>query len=60
MALLRARSAEQEATPEALAAIRQSLGFDQGPVQLLLHWLSGLLQGMQVTLGYQGARCCLT
>ena len=45
MALLRARSAEQEATPEALAAIRQSLGFDQGPVQLLLHWLSGLLQG---------------
>lgn len=45
MALLRARSAEQEATPEALAAIRQSLGLDQGPVQLLLHWLSGLLQG---------------
>lgn len=45
MALLRARSAEQEATPEALAAIRQSLGLDQGPVQLMLHWLSGLLQG---------------
>ncbi|ELK6657636.1 ABC transporter permease subunit [Klebsiella pneumoniae] len=45
MALLRARSAEQEATPEALAAIRQSLGLDQGPVHLLINWLSGLLQG---------------
>ena len=45
MALLRARSAEQEATPEALTAIRQSLGLDQGPVRLLINWLSGLLQG---------------
>ncbi|MFG1172775.1 ABC transporter permease subunit [Erwiniaceae bacterium CAU 1747] len=45
MALLRARSAEQEATPEALAAIRQSLGLDRGPVQLLIHWLGGLVQG---------------
>lgn len=45
MALLRARSAEQEATPEALAAIRQSLGLDNGPVHLLINWLRGLLQG---------------
>lgn len=44
-ALLRARSSEQEATAEALAAIRSSLGLDQGPMVLFWHWLTGLLQG---------------
>ncbi|PWD66988.1 ABC transporter permease subunit [Pectobacterium parmentieri] len=45
LALLRARSGEQEATAETLNAIRQSLGLDQGPLQLLLNWLTGLLHG---------------
>src|SRR5688572_30794286 len=45
LALLRARSAEQEPTPEALAAIRADLGLDAGPLGMLGSWLSGLLQG---------------
>ncbi|PWC09746.1 ABC transporter permease [Brenneria roseae subsp. americana] len=45
LALLRARSGDQEATEETLNAIRQSLGLDQGPVHLLLNWLGGLLHG---------------
>lgn len=45
LALLRARSGEQEATAETLNAIRHSLGLDQGPLQLLLNWLMGLLHG---------------
>ncbi len=45
LALLRARSGDQEATSETLNAIRQSLGLDQGPLLLLLHWLKGLLHG---------------
>lgn len=45
LALLRARSSEQEPTAETLNAIRQSLGLDQGPLQLLANWLSGLLRG---------------
>lgn len=45
LALLRARSSEQEATAETLNAIRQSLGLDQGPLQLLANWLGGLLRG---------------
>ncbi|RLM22293.1 ABC transporter permease [Brenneria alni] len=45
LALLRARSGDQEATAETLNAIRQSLGLDQGPVQLLFNWLNGLLCG---------------
>ncbi|MEE3649810.1 MULTISPECIES: ABC transporter permease subunit [unclassified Brenneria] len=45
LALLRARSGEQEATAETLNAIRQSLGLDQGPLRLLANWLSGLLRG---------------
>ena len=43
--ILRARSAEQEATPEALAAIREQLGLDAGPVTMFGRWLGGLLQG---------------
>jgi len=45
LALLRARSGEQEATAETLDAIRQSLGLENGPVALLLGWLDGLLHG---------------
>lgn len=45
LALLRARSGEQEATAETLNAIRQSLGLDNGPLWLLGNWLKGLLHG---------------
>lgn len=45
LSILRARSAEQEATPEALAAIRAQLGLESGPLEMLKHWLLGLLQG---------------
>ncbi|AZM94673.1 ABC transporter permease subunit [Vreelandella venusta] len=45
LSILRARSAEQEATPEALAAIRAQLGLDLGPVAKLQSWLLGLLHG---------------
>lgn len=45
LALLRARSGEQEATVETLNAIRQSLGLDRGPLHLLWEWLKGLLRG---------------
>ncbi|MFC4472600.1 ABC transporter permease subunit [Streptomyces xiangluensis] len=45
LTVLRARSAEQEATPEALAAIREDLGLDAGPLSLLGGWASGLLRG---------------
>lgn len=45
LSILRARSAEQEATPEALAAIRAQLGLDLGPFEKLQSWLIGLLQG---------------
>ncbi|WUI51981.1 ABC transporter permease subunit [Streptomyces sp. NBC_00414] len=42
LTVLRARSAEQEGTPEALAAIRADLGLDTGPLSLLGSWVSGL------------------
>lgn len=45
LSILRARSAEQEATPEVLAAIRAQLGLDLGPFEKLQSWLMGLLQG---------------
>ncbi|MER7518347.1 ABC transporter permease subunit [Streptomyces sp. NPDC126499] len=45
LALLRARSAEQAPTPEALAAIRADLGLDAGPAGLLGHWFARLLHG---------------
>ena len=45
LTVLRARSAEQEATPEALAAIREDLGLGAGPLSLLRSWASGLLRG---------------
>ncbi|MBA2809194.1 ABC transporter permease subunit [Streptomyces sp. KM273126] len=45
LTVLRARSAEQEATPEALAAVRADLGLDAGPLSLLGSWALGLLRG---------------
>ncbi|MEU4491507.1 ABC transporter permease subunit [Streptomyces purpurascens] len=45
LTVLRARSAEQEATEEALAAIRQDLGLDAGPLPLLGRWAADLLHG---------------
>lgn len=45
LTVLRGRSAEQEATPEALAAVRTQWGLDAGPLTLLGRWLSGVLRG---------------
>ena len=45
LSILRARSAEQEATPEALAAIRADLGLDAGPLRTFWNWLTGLASG---------------
>lgn len=44
-AVLRARYAELEPTPEALAAIRQELGLDGGPLATSLRWWSDVLRG---------------
>ncbi|MWV48081.1 ABC transporter permease subunit [Rathayibacter sp. VKM Ac-2803] len=43
--VLRARYADLEATPEALASVRAELGLDRGPVAVLLDWAAGLLRG---------------
>ncbi|WP_455835666.1 ABC transporter permease subunit [Pseudarthrobacter siccitolerans] len=43
--ILRARYADREPTPEALAAIRSELGLDQGPVAMLLAWVQAILAG---------------
>jgi peptide/nickel transport system permease protein len=45
LTVLRARSAEQEPTPEALAAVRRDLGLDAGPLALLGDWAAGLPHG---------------
>ncbi|GAA3114490.1 hypothetical protein GCM10010449_40880 [Streptomyces rectiviolaceus] len=45
LTVLRARSAEQEATAEALGAIRADLGLGSGPLALLGSWGSALLRG---------------
>jgi ABC-type dipeptide/oligopeptide/nickel transport system permease subunit len=45
LTVLRARSAEQEATDEALSAIRADLGLDAGPLSLLGSWAADLLRG---------------
>ncbi|CAL9568178.1 ABC transporter permease subunit [Streptomyces sp. enrichment culture] len=45
LTVLRARSAEQEPTPEALDAVRRDLGLDQGPLGLFGDWAAGLLRG---------------
>lgn len=43
LSILRARSAEQEPTKEALDAVRHQLGLDAGPLALLGDWLTGVL-----------------
>ncbi|GAA1926856.1 ABC transporter permease subunit [Nocardioides lentus] len=43
--VLRARYADREATPEALAAVRVELGLDAGPLAVAGDWLGGLLVG---------------
>ncbi|MEV5318926.1 ABC transporter permease subunit [Streptomyces sp. NPDC052687] len=45
LTVLRARSAEQEPTREALDAVRRDLGLDAGPLALLGDWAGGLLRG---------------
>ncbi|MGI5291944.1 ABC transporter permease subunit [Nonomuraea polychroma] len=45
LTVLRARSGEQDPTPEALAVIRERLGLDDGPFALLGRWLGGLPRG---------------
>lgn len=45
LTVLRARSAEQEGTAEALTAIRADLGLDAGPLPALGSWAAGLLHG---------------
>ncbi|MFJ6675030.1 ABC transporter permease subunit [Actinosynnema sp. NPDC091369] len=45
LSVLRARSAEQEPTAEALGAVRRELGLDAGPVALFGDWLGGVVRG---------------
>ncbi|MET8572355.1 ABC transporter permease subunit [Streptomyces sp. NPDC004783] len=45
LTVLRARSAEQEPTAEALSAVRRDLGLDAGPLPLLGDWTAGLVRG---------------
>ena len=45
LTILRATSAEREATPEVLDAIRERLGLRSGPAGSIGHWLGGLLHG---------------
>ncbi|WP_282697231.1 ABC transporter permease subunit [Streptomyces sp. CC208A] len=45
LTVLKARSAEQDPTPEALAAVRAELGLEEGPLPLLARWLVGLTHG---------------
>ncbi|WP_078067289.1 ABC transporter permease subunit [Streptomyces jeddahensis] len=45
LTVLKARSAERDPTPDVLAAIRDELGLDAGPLRLLGQWLGGLLHG---------------
>lgn len=43
--ILRARYAELEPSPEALASIRAELGLDGGPLAISARWWSGVLRG---------------
>lgn len=43
--ILRARYADLEATPEALASVRAELGLDRGPLAVSLDWLAGVVRG---------------
>ncbi|MBC9716240.1 ABC transporter permease subunit [Streptomyces sp. TRM66268-LWL] len=55
LSVLRARSAEQEPTAEALAAVRRDLGLEAGPFALLGDWAGGLLRGELGTSWVSGA-----
>jgi ABC-type dipeptide/oligopeptide/nickel transport system permease component len=55
LALLRARSAEQDPTEEALDSVRRDLGLDAGPLSLLGGWASDLLRGDLGTSWVSGA-----
>ncbi|MDH2328273.1 ABC transporter permease subunit [Cereibacter sp. SYSU M97828] len=55
LSILRARMGDQDATPEALAAIRDKLGLAAGPVQHMRDWITGLLQGDWGTSWISGA-----
>lgn len=55
LTVLRGRSADQEATPEALAAVREQLGLADGPAALLWRWASGIVQGDAGTSWVSGA-----
>ncbi|ELP64874.1 ABC transporter, permease protein [Streptomyces turgidiscabies Car8] len=43
--VLRARNADQDPTPAQLAAVREQLGLDGGPLSNLVRWLGGLPRG---------------
>lgn len=43
--VLRARYAELEPTPEALASVRAELGLEGGPIPTAIRWWSGVLRG---------------
>ncbi|MGW5335375.1 ABC transporter permease subunit [Streptomyces bauhiniae] len=45
LTVLKARSSERDPSPEALRAIRDELGLEEGPLSLLGRWLGGLLHG---------------
>ncbi|MFI6335054.1 ABC transporter permease subunit [Streptomyces sp. NPDC050535] len=45
LTVLKARSAERTPDPEVLAAVRDELGLDAGPLRLLGQWLGGLPHG---------------
>ncbi|WP_328874807.1 ABC transporter permease subunit [Streptomyces sp. NBC_00287] len=45
LTVLRARSADQDPTAAQLAAVREQLGLDEGPLAHLVHWLGGLPRG---------------
>lgn len=53
--ILRARYADREATPEAVASVRAELGLDGGPLGVLTTWLGGLAQGDLGTSWVSGA-----
>ncbi|NHC14782.1 ABC transporter permease subunit [Motilibacter deserti] len=56
LTVLRGRSADQEATPEALAAVREQLGLADGPLALLGRWASDVLRGDFGTSWVSGAQ----
>ncbi|MBA4864848.1 ABC transporter permease subunit [Streptomyces sp. PSKA54] len=45
LTVLRARSADQDPSPTDLAAVREQLGLDEGPLAHLAAWLGGLARG---------------